>query len=271
MALYTSFLSIGVSIGVIISGLVTINHSWRVIYQVAAPMVGFVLLLAFFSFPETAYIREQQPAGTAAACPRIISSQQSEAGSEDVERAKRDKSGPTTSDVKQASPAPIPKRKTYLQSLKVFNGVLTSESLLRLAARPLGLICLPPVLWAALVQAVTIGFLVALTSNIDLAYQTTYHFQSWQVGLCFVSAIVGSIIGIPAGGLLGDKVADWFTRRNGGVRDPEMRLPATIPSLITTPLALVLYGVGIQHKLHWICPTIALGLRKLLGPVVYPG
>ena len=58
MALYTSFLAMGASLGVIISGLITINHTWRVIYQVASPLIGFVLLLAFFTFPETAYIRD---------------------------------------------------------------------------------------------------------------------------------------------------------------------------------------------------------------------
>jgi hypothetical protein len=119
------------------------------------------------------------------------------------------------------------------------------------------------------VQSVTIGFLVAISSNIDVAFHNTYGFESWQVGLCFIGAIVGSIIGIPAGGLLGDIIADWFTRRNGGIRDPEMRLPTILPSLITMPLSLILYGVGIEYKLHWICPTIGLGLRTFSLPL-YP-
>jgi hypothetical protein len=59
---------------------------------------------------------------------------------------------------------------------------------------------------------------------------------------------------------LSDIVADFFTKRNGGVREPEMRLPAIMISLITTPLALLLYGVGIQNNLHWMCPTIGLAL-----------
>lgn len=39
-----------------------------------------------------------------------------------------------------------------------------------------------------------------------------------------------------------------------------MRLPAMVPCLIATPLSLILYGVGIHYRLHWICPTIGLGL-----------
>jgi hypothetical protein len=74
--------------------------------------------------------------------------------------------------------------------------------------------------------------------------------------------VLGSLVGIFFGGHIGDWTADFFTKRNGGVREPEMRLPAIVISLITTPLALIFYGVGIQHHIHWIMPTIGLGLRK---------
>jgi hypothetical protein len=46
-------------------------------------------------------------------------------------------------------------------------------------------------------------------------------------------------------------------------------LSAILVSVVTAPLALVLYGVGIQYKLHWICPTIALGLSKLYESILF--
>lgn len=119
-------------------------------------------------------------------------------------------------------------------------------------------------------MSVTIGFLVAVTSNVAPAYTTAYGFSAWQTGLCFFSSIIGSIIGIFIGGHFSDRMADWFTKRNGGLREPEMRLPSIGVSLITTPLALVLFGVGIEYKLHWICPTIGLGLRMSQVPPHYP-
>ncbi|KAJ4415108.1 hypothetical protein N0V82_007547 [Gnomoniopsis sp. IMI 355080] len=171
------------------------------------------------------------------------------------------KASTSHTDIEQAPNSQrYPKRKSYLQTLSIFSGTYTDEPLIKIFLRPLGLICLPPVLWSALVESVTIGFLVAVSSNVDTAFEAAYGFESWQVGLCFISACIGAVIGIPAGGQLGDLVADYLTRKNGGIRKPEMRLPAMIPSLITTPLALILYGVGIQKKLHWICPTIGLGL-----------
>ncbi|KXX74924.1 Protein HOL1 [Madurella mycetomatis] len=247
MASYSAFLAIGAAIGLVISGLITINHHWRVIYQVASALIGLVLLTAFFAFPETAYIREPPRNDDESSVPPSSSSEKvsvmSSASASDVERTSR----------------PVPAKMTYLQSLKIFHKTLTNESLFRLLARPFGLICLPPVLWVSLVTGTTIGFLIVMNSNVEIAFVATYHFESWQVGLCFISAIIGSLIGIPAGGTFGDQVADWFTRRNGGIRDPEMRLPAMIPSLITAPLGLILFGVGVEHKLHWICSTIGIG------------
>lgn len=89
---------------------------------------------------------------------------------------------------------------------------------------------------------------------------TTYNFQPWQTGLCFIAAILRALFATFCGGTLGDMTADFFTKRNGGIREPEMRLPAITLSLITTPLALLLYGAGIKYKLHWMCPTMGLAL-----------
>ncbi|OLN88494.1 putative MFS-type transporter C1271.10c-like protein 5 [Colletotrichum chlorophyti] len=245
MALYTAFLSAGVGFGVVISGLITKTQDWRVIYQVSAALIGVVLALAIFTFPETAYERDG-----ASSWNRLPSMGGSKPGSmrSDAELGMR------------SLETPVSPKKAYFSALKIFNRTLTQENLLKLSLRPLGLIILPPVLWAALVQAVTVGFLVAVSSNVGSAFYTAYGFDTWQSGLCFIAGIIGALVGIPAGGHLGDQIADWFTRRNGGVRDPEMRLPGMAISMITTPLALVLYGVGVEHKLHWICPTVGLGL-----------
>ncbi|PHH90807.1 hypothetical protein CDD83_2606 [Cordyceps sp. RAO-2017] len=248
MSAYTCFLSVGVAAGIIISGLITIDYHWRTIYEVGSALVGLVLLLAIFTFPETAY-------------PRRTAVAESSWSSEKRPDPQSSSSPPSSrSDVGAATTRPEGKRQSYLASLRIFRGTLTEENVFKMMVRPFGLILLPPVLWAAMVQAATIGFLVAVTSNVDPAFEQAYHFKPYQVGLCFFSAVVGSLLGLPAGGRLSDKVADILTRRNGGVREPEMRLPAIMISAITSPLALILFGVGIQHRLHWICPTIGLGL-----------
>ncbi|EHK15428.1 uncharacterized protein TRIVIDRAFT_38447 [Trichoderma virens Gv29-8] len=237
MSAYTCFLSVGASGGLVISGLITIHHTWRTIYQVGSALVGFVLLALLFTVPETSYSRIDDYSSPPVEVPSDLST-----------------SNTTQGELSSS------KKMGYFESLLVFKAAGTKENLFKMMIRPFGLIVLPPVLWSALALAVTIGFLVAVSSNSASAFNATYGFASYQVGLCYIAGVIGSLLGLPAGGHLGDKVADILTKRNGGIREPEMRLPAVMISAITTPLALILYGVGIQYKLHWICPTIGLGL-----------
>jgi hypothetical protein len=164
-------------------------------YWVAVSLIGFCTVIVIFFFPETFYPRSPL-------------------------------------DHTAAAETYAPK-KSLVQTLSIFTGVNTKESLFRMFIRPLGLIIIPPVLWASLVMAVTIGFLVAVTSNVAPAFEATYGMQPWQTGLCNISALIGSGLGIWLGGGFSDRVADFFTKRNGGIREPEFRLPAMCIALVT--------------------------------------
>lgn len=245
-SIYTAGLSGGVAGGIVVSGLITISHGWRTIYYVAMALVGGVTLLVILTMPETAYTRDRVAAASL---------------SEDKVRVSgKEKDQESFSDFRTEEVIPLPKNKTYLQRLTLFSGQYTNESLLMLFIRPVGLLFVPQVLWATLVISVLIGFLVAIASNFATAFSSAYQFKPYQSGLCFIAAFIGSLIGIAFGGILTDKIADFFTRRNGGLREPEMRLPAIFPSMICGPLALLLYGVGIDNKLHWMVPALGLGL-----------
>lgn len=259
--MYNAALSIGVALGLIIDGLITINHGWRVIYYVAIALIGAVTIVIFFTFPETAYNRSAHPEGITTGLHHTSAAYAEERPEEYHVKAEDPHANEIayeeTAEVRAHAP-----RRTWVQELKLFHGTFTEESILNMTIRPILLLILPPVFWAVLVMSVTIGFVVAVTSNVSSAFAATYGWAAWQSGLAFVAAIVGLIFGIALGGYFSDAVADYFTKRNGGIREPEMRLPAVMISCITTPLALVLYGVGIEYKLHWICPTIGIGLRK---------
>lgn len=247
MGIYTCALSAGASGGIIIAGLISINNGWRVIYWVATALIGTCTALVILTFPETIYVRDSLTTCTTA---------RGESMNVDLEC----KGSEMTRVDENPADSAVLKRHSYLIKLRFFSGTHTQESLMKLFLRPIVLLILPPVIWATLVMAGTIGFLVAITSNFAPAFEQTYAFEPWQSGLCFIAALMGAFIGIFAGGHFSDWIADTQTQRNGGVREPEMRLPAILVSVITAPLALVLYGVGIHYKLHWICPTIGLGL-----------
>ncbi|KAH7039033.1 major facilitator superfamily domain-containing protein [Macrophomina phaseolina] len=253
MAIYTCFLGAGVGGGILVCGLISISLDWRYCYWVAVALIGAATLLIILTFPETEY--ERGP----------VTASESDSAKE-VELGKGEAEGAgfsVASRIETATSAttrPPPAKRSFVRDLRIFSGVHTKESLWKMFWRPCVMLFLPPVFWATLVMAVTIGFLVAISSNFASAFATAYHFEPYQAGLCFISSIIGSLIGIFFGGHFSDWVADYLTKRNGGVREPEMRLPAVMISVVTAPLALVLYGEGIGLELHWMCATIGLGL-----------
>lgn len=251
MSTYTAALSMGVAGGIVVDGLITISHTWRYIYWVASALIGAVVILVILTFPETTFNRHSE---------RI----ENETPTDDEDArvtAEVSKSGAMGHHEGSSSVlVAIPRKETYIESLRLFHGTFTSESLWQMFIRPIILIILPSVLWASLVFAVTIGFLVAITSNFATAFSNTYNFSAWQSGLCFIAGLVGSLLGVAFGGHISDWTADILTRRNGGIREPEMRLPNMAIGGSLAPVALILYGVGINNKLHWMVPTLGLGM-----------
>ncbi|KAF5002469.1 hypothetical protein FDECE_10628 [Fusarium decemcellulare] len=240
MAIYSTALSGGVGCGIVIAGLITINLHWRYIYWVSGSLVGACTLLMIFTFPETEFKRNNiTDNGTD---PGVADAQM------DPERLQKENS----------------RLRTYGRSLSLYSGRHTQESFWKLFVRPIILIVLPPVLWATLVMAASVGFLVAITSNYATAFSTLYNFKPWQSGLCFIASPIGALIGNIFGGYVSDRTADYSTKRNNGMREPEMRLPAIIFAVVAGPLSLALYGVGIENEYHWTVPTIGIGL-SLLG------
>lgn len=92
-----------------------------------------------------------------------------------------------------------------------------------------------------------------------------YNFSNGQVGLVYVSALVGSVFGWLAG-VFGDWIIVYLARRNGGVKEPEMRLWALTPCFIFTLLGYLIYGWGPQEGAHWM--TVAVGIGGMIAQQV---
>lgn len=250
--MYNASLNLGVAIGAIVDGFIVRYKPWRYIYYVAIALIGAVTLMVYFTFPETAYRRTSEPRREAQA---LNEESETKMGT-DINHVESNAPSSRRTVTKKGF------RGSFVDGLKLYHGKFTHESLWTLAARPVLLLVLPSVFWATMVMSVTIGFITAITSNVSPAFATAYGFEAWQAGLCFFAGVIGALFGVVLGGHFSDWVADYFTRRNGGIREPEMRLPAIMISVITGPLSLVLYGVGIQNKMHWMVPTLGIGLSK---------
>lgn len=200
--------------------------------------------------PETAYKRTSSP---------LVQG-------EDPTRSEAEKERVTTLEDTTVSQV-RPPRKTYTQQIKLFNGTLTQESFTALVWRPVILILLPPVLWSTLALSVMVSASVTLSSNFAAAFTTTYNWTSWQSGLTWIANVIGALLGVGTGGWLSDKVADSLTKKNGGIREAEMRLPIITLSMVSAPLSMLLYGFGIDRQLHWMIPVLGIGIREFLRRV----
>jgi len=253
MAAYNCSLAAGVSGGIILSGLITITYSWRFIYYIAAAFIGAITVLVFFTLPETAYNRSSIDVPTELQAVPGMCYEGIEPRQNSMVKTQAEHIEAIDVEVGVSSPTaarPIPKKHTWTHTLRTFQGTLTEESFWHIFYRPVVLLALPSVLWATLVMAGTIGFLVSISSNFASAFASTYGFDSTKSGLCFISGLIFTFLGLFGGGMTSDFVADSLTKRNGGIREPEMRLPAIMVGLVTMPLGLVLYGVGINNALR---------------------
>ncbi|KAI0475997.1 major facilitator superfamily domain-containing protein [Xylariaceae sp. FL0804] len=257
MVVYTCTLSAGTSVGAIVAGLVTIRHSWRLIFWVCFALVAATTLLLFLTMPETVYVRDHHRAATAGAAAASPPSGEGDDGEEE----KRDTSVALVENAHVHRGAMVGTPPSLGRVVRTWpTRAFTEEPLWKLSLRPVVLIALPSALWASLVMAVSIGFLVAMSTNVSTAFAEVYGFATWQIGVSLVGGVVGSLLAVWFGGPLSDACSDRLTRRNAGIKEPEFRLPAIAVSLVTGPLALILYGVGIQKHLHWICPVVGLAL-----------
>lgn len=242
-SLYSASLACGIALGIIISGFITTTLSWRVIYYLATGLIWSLTILIVLTIPETCYTRLQPSAQPEGAKPS-------------------DDPKDEFIYLEVISSPPTPKVKTYRQRLALFNGIYTSESLLKLFWRPIPLLLLPPVFWATLVMSAVVGCFVALSTHFSTALAEQYGFVTWQSGLAFVAVLIGASGGIVGGGWFSDYVALWLTKRNGGIREPEMRLPTITLALFLLPASMIMYGFGLAYGTHWIVPILGLGLRK---------
>jgi MFS family permease len=76
---------------------------------------------------------------------------------------------------------------------------------------------------------------------------------------------VGSLVGTYLCGPLADTIANYYTKRNHGIREPEMRLPACIIAAFLTFSGALWAGLSYHYKTHFIVPIIGFGVLSAGG------
>lgn len=92
-------------------------------------------------------------------------------------------------------------------------------------------------------------------------FGSIYHFDTAQIGLIIgIPTLIGSIIGEVCAGPVSDWILYIKTKRNNGIATPEARLQAIWPGFILMPAGVIIDGVCLQYKTHWIGPAIGMAV-----------
>lgn len=112
---------------------------------------------------------------------------------------------------------------------------------------------------------VVYGILYLLISTFSFVYSDQYGFSEGTIGLSFLPTGLGMLIGVQAFGHIHDYLVR-VTKKAMGPDDeyrPEVKLNPwiIIPTGLTLPIGLLIYGWTTQYRVHWIVP--------MLGVVIY--
>jgi hypothetical protein len=109
------------------------------------------------------------------------------------------------------------------------------------------------VLWVITSYGIYIG-LGALVFNYTfpiIIVQPPYGWAQENSGLIALGNVIGYGLAVPLT-WTSDRLAAYFTKRNNGIREAEMRLGVLIPACIIAPAGLIVYGLTAQYQLHWV-------------------
>lgn len=140
--------------------------------------------------------------------------------------------------------------------------------------RPTKMLFLSPiVLLLSTYMAFTYGVLYLLFTTIPIVFQETYGWGVGLTGLVYISLGLGNLAGWAVITAYSDKAVVRQTKANGGVFQPEMRMPLCIYFGMCLPVTFFWYGWSAEAETHWIVPIIGLfpfsfGILGVYLPIV---
>ena len=95
------------------------------------------------------------------------------------------------------------------------------------------------------------SFLTLNLTQSEVFANPPYNFSPNAVGYTNFAILIGAGIGLATAGPLSDWVSMRATRRNRGIREPEMRLPSMIPYVLIMILGNLIVGFGYTNQWDW--------------------
>ncbi|KAJ5503811.1 Major facilitator superfamily domain general substrate transporter [Penicillium fimorum] len=236
-----------IQVGPIIAGPMAEHSGWRSFFWLNVGVLGLVLLLQIFLFPETKWHRIHPNEVPQAEFPESAS-----VGSETEKAVNVTKQENENAETGERDPY-LHKGTPSKQQFKLWQ--LDGNNIKTVILSfwiPWKLLTFPIVELAAFVVSWSASCFLTLNLTQSQAFaEPPYNFGSQTIGFFNFAILIGSFIGLATNGLLSDWISMKATRKNRGIREPEMRLPAMIPYVIISIIGNFVVAFGYQYKWDW--------------------
>jgi hypothetical protein len=244
---------------------------WRSFWWLNTALLGFVAICCIFLFPETKFNRSFMPQNSkVSSSPRmkegsaeqIDNPAQNQSESSAMDHADPEKTAPvqpqTSGVVEDAGLSHVHTHddpwlgrgkpsKAQWRFAQPYEGNFFMELIL-----PWKLLLFPIVEFSSFVVSWTASSFLTLNLTQSQAFANPpYNFTSTKIGFFNFAILIGALIGLFTAGPLSDAIAARLTKRNRGIREPEMRLVAMIPYVILMVLGNIVVAVGYQKAWDW--------------------
>jgi hypothetical protein len=244
----------GINLASPIAGAIIQYASIRIAFHAMGAAFAVQLLLTVLFMPETAYHR------------RGAFNIDSTANALDIGEDEKTRASVEHSEsAVHTPPASSETPKTWTRELLPYDGYWDKTSFWRTIIRPFTLITSPIVAWATLLFTTCISWLVLISITLSQIFSAApYSFSISAVGACNVSSFVATLIATAAAGPIIDGTARFMSKRNGGIFEPEFRLPVMVTYLIFTAAGFFAWGQSLYNQDPWPIPVIVcMGLINL--------
>lgn len=226
------------------------TSTWRLFYTSWAIPSLFAMILAFLFYPETYFIRPP-----VAFDGRVLVQSATEKVQvyEDWEEVPGGKALPET-----------PNQSPWARNLK-FWGLTRGgwKAMWACYSQVLGCLLNPLIFWVAILNALVFTSMLSIRETYsDILMEPRYQLSMNTFALVHLAGALGCLIAWPASGFVLFCVINRLAKRNFGVRDAEHYLPAFILPIITGTLNIIIYGIAVERKWHYMWIYFAYGLNS---------
>ena len=246
IAIWNLFLLTGIAGGSLISGYIIQNLGYQWTFWICAILFGLCVFGIIFLVPETSYLR-----GGFGSIPSYVQEKVEQKHEEVAQGA--DAEGST-----------VPRKMSYIRSLRIFTGRYTRAPFWKIFVRPLIVFFYPAVLWAFLIYGTTLTWIVVFSVvNASIFTVSPYNFSVSETGLISLSPFLLTIIGELVSGPLNDWICLKLTERNKGIYEPEFRLVLIIPVTLLGVCGFFGFGASVGAQTHWAGPVLTFGIANM--------